>query len=108
MTFRRGGGSVPGTVPDTVLVIPLFSSAPDVAGEHGVQYPVGLIDVAVGETVVGRDVERECVNLLRMCVEERLEDVDFAWLCLSYDRARSDLSQIQPWSGSSLHGQARQ
>ena len=82
MTFRRGGGSVPGTVPDTVLMIPLFSSAPDVAGEHCVQCPVGLIDVAVGETVVGRDVERECVNLLQVCVEERLEDINFARLCL--------------------------
>jgi hypothetical protein len=82
MTFRRGGGSVPGTVPDTVLMIPLFSSAPDVAGEHCVQCPVGLVDVAVGETVVGRDVERECVNLLQVFVEERLEDIDFARLCL--------------------------
>ena len=91
MTFRRGGGSVPGTVPDTVLMIPLFSSAPDVAGEHCVQCPVGLIDVAVGETVVGRDVERECVNLLQVLVEERLKHVDLVRLCLESQESRIPL-----------------
>ena len=34
-----------------------------------------------GKTIICRDVERECLNLLQMFVEERLKHVDFVRLC---------------------------
>ena len=71
---------MPGAVPDTVFVITFFPLTPDVTGEHPIQGAVALVGVAFGKTIVRGDVERKCLNLPQVLVEERLKYIDFVRL----------------------------
>ena len=63
---------MPGAMPDTVVVVTFLPLASDVTSKHRVQSAVALAFVAFGKTIIGRDVERERLNLCQVLVEERL------------------------------------
>ena len=72
---------MPGAVPDTVVMITFLPLTSDVTSKHRVESAVALVLVAFWKTVICRDVERECLNLLQVLVGERLKHVDFVRLC---------------------------
>jgi hypothetical protein len=67
-------------MPDTIFVIAFFPLTPDVTGKHPIQGAVALVGVAFGKTIVRGDVERKCLNLPQVLVEEGLKYVDFVRL----------------------------
>jgi hypothetical protein len=69
------GGSVTRPVRNTVLVVTLLHSAPDVAGKHCVQCLIAFVFMTFREAVIRRDVEREGFNLAQVLVKQGLKDL---------------------------------